>query len=265
MTHPFDDAVALRLTAPDTFRGHTAAPYANMVGPYGGITAAVLLNAVVQHPDLLGDPVAVTVNFAAAVADGEFEVTARPVRTNRSTQHWMVELAQDGQVAATATAVTAVHRDGWSDTEAVMPTVPEPHEVPLGEKPPMEWPQRYEMRFVEGPLLGDGQPRESSQTTVWARDNPARTVDYVSLAALCDVFFPRVFVRRGERMPIGTVSMTAYFHATAEELAAHGEDYVLGTVHGAAFQRGFYDHYGQLWSRNGTLLASTHQIVYYKG
>lgn len=265
MTHLFDEAVALEHLGGDTFRGRTTAPYANMVGPYGGITAAVLLNAVVQHPDLLGDPLAVTVNFAAAVADGDFELTSRAVRTNRSTQHWSVELSQDGQVAATATAVTATHRDGWTDTEAIMPAVPPPHEVPLGDKPPMEWPQRYEMRFLEGPLLGNGQPQESSQTTVWARDNPPRPLDFVSLTALCDVFFPRVFVRRGERMAIGTVSMTAYFHATAAELAAHGEEYLLGTVHGAAFQRGFYDHSGQMWSPNGTLLASTHQIVYYKG
>lgn len=265
MTHVFDDAVALEQTGPDTFRGRTTAPYANMVGPYGGITAAVLQNAVVQHPDLLGDPLALTANFAAAVADGPFELTARPVRTNRSTQHWTVELSQDGQVSATATAVTAKHRDGWTDTEAVMPTVPEPDEVPLGEKPPMEWPQRYEMRFLEGHVLGTGEPGRSSQTTLWARDNPPRPVDFVSLTALCDVFFPRVFVRRAEKMPIGTVSMTTYFHATAEELKQHGDDYVLGTVRGSAFQRGFYDHVGHLWSRNGTLLATTHQIVYYKG
>lgn len=261
----FDDAVALEQTGPDTFRGRTSGPYANMVGPYGGITAAVLMNAVVQHPDLLGDPAAVTVNFAAPIADGPFDLAARPIRTNRSTQHWSVELSQDGQVAATATAVTAAHRDGWTDTEAVMPTAPSPHEVPIGDKPPMEWPNRYEMRFLEGELLGTGEPGGTSQTTLWARESPPRPLDFVSLTAFCDVFFPRVFVRRAQRMPIGTVSMTAYFHATTDELAEHGDDYLLGSVRGSAFQRGFYDHVGHLWSRNGTLLATTHQLVYYKG
>ena len=42
-----------------------------MVGPYGGITAATVLNAVLQHPALLGEPVSLTVNFCAAVAKEE--------------------------------------------------------------------------------------------------------------------------------------------------------------------------------------------------
>jgi acyl-coenzyme A thioesterase PaaI-like protein len=65
-----------------------------MVGPFGGITAAQALNAVLQHPQRLGEPVSLTVNFCAALADGPFTVTARPARTNRSTQHWVIEIQQ---------------------------------------------------------------------------------------------------------------------------------------------------------------------------
>ncbi len=65
-----------------------------MVGPFGGTTAATALRAILLHPALLGEPVALTVNYAAAMAEGPFSVTARPVRTNRSTQHWTVELSQ---------------------------------------------------------------------------------------------------------------------------------------------------------------------------
>ena len=65
-----------------------------MVGPFGGITAAQMLQAVLQHPQRLGDPVSLTVNFAAALADGPFTVQARPARTNRSTQHWVIEMLQ---------------------------------------------------------------------------------------------------------------------------------------------------------------------------
>ena len=90
---------------PDT--GATSPAYANMVGPFGGVTAASALNAVLQHPALLGEPVALTVNYAAALADGPFEVVARPARTNRSTQHWVVEIVQAGETVLTATALTA--------------------------------------------------------------------------------------------------------------------------------------------------------------
>jgi hypothetical protein len=85
--HTFDQAIALTPTAEGQYTGATSPAYANMVGPFGDVTAAVALNAVLQHPALLGEPVALTVNFCAALADGAFTATARPARTNRSTQH----------------------------------------------------------------------------------------------------------------------------------------------------------------------------------
>ncbi|MGB4356604.1 MAG: thioesterase family protein, partial [Limnohabitans sp.] len=133
--HPFDEAIDLRASAlaqaPHEFTGATHPAYANMVGPFGGTTAAQLLQSAMLHPDRLGEPVALTVNFAAPVADGDIRFVARPVRTNRSTQHWIIEAHQAEGVVATATAVFAVRRETWSDVEAVMPAnVPAPDAVP---------------------------------------------------------------------------------------------------------------------------------------
>ena len=92
--HAFDQAIALQLQADGSFLGHTSPAYANMVGPFGGITAAIALNAVLQHPQRLGEPISLTVNFAGPVGKGPITARARPARTNRSTQHWWVELLQ---------------------------------------------------------------------------------------------------------------------------------------------------------------------------
>ena len=81
-SHPFDEAIALESQADGTCTGQTHPAYANMVGPYGGITTAQALQAVLQHPKRLGDPVSLTVNFCAAVADGAFVVQAWPARTD---------------------------------------------------------------------------------------------------------------------------------------------------------------------------------------
>ena len=113
--HAFDQAIALAAQADGSFLGHTSPAYANMVGPYGGITAAQVLNAVLQHPQLLGEPVALTVNFAAALADGPFTVLARPARTNRSTQHWVLEVQQGFRFldAAPVTVSAKEHRPAY--------------------------------------------------------------------------------------------------------------------------------------------------------
>ena len=127
--HPLDDAVqltALPSSAPGQYEGQTHPGYWNMVGPFGGVTAATLLQAILQHPDRLGDPLSLTVNYAGALTAGAFTVQATPVRTNRSTQHWTLSILQAGDdgaqvVTTTATAVTAVRRETWSVGDVPMP------------------------------------------------------------------------------------------------------------------------------------------------
>jgi acyl-CoA thioesterase len=85
-----------------------------------------------------------------------------------------------------------------------------------------------------------------------------------ALAAMADAFYPRIWRRRARWVPAGTVSQTIYFHAGATELAGIGNDFLLGQAQARDFRRGFFDQSAHLWSRNGMLLASAHQMVYYK-
>ncbi|HZY17494.1 MAG TPA: thioesterase family protein [Ramlibacter sp.] len=266
-THPFDLAVALQPAGDDLWRGHTSPAYANMVGPFGGVSAAQALSAVLRHPARLGDPVALTVNFASALADGPFDVVARPARTNRSTQHWVLDVRQDGQTVLTGTAFTALRRETWGRDEHAMPVVPPASEVAPATGPRrVEWVNRYEMRFIEGgiPDQWDGREQGASITRLWLRDAPPRPLDFASLAALSDVFFPRIWRRRALLVPIGTVSLTVYFHADAAGLARAGTGHLLGQAQAQAFRSGYFDQTAQLWSEAGELLATTHQVVYYK-
>jgi hypothetical protein len=84
------------------------------------------------------------------------------------------------------------------------------------------------------------------------------------LAALGDVFCPRIFMRRGSRVPAGTVSVTTYFLADPLEVGALGYDFALGVARANRFSRGYHDQDVQVWNRHGSLLATSHQIVYFK-
>lgn len=267
--HPFDESILLESAGANHWRGATHPGYANMVGPFGGTIGAVLLNAALQHPQRLGDPIALTVNFAGPVADGAFDVEALPLRTNRSTQHWHLLLRQGGQVAASGSAVFATRRQTWSVQEA-MPPADMPPVQTLRRMPAqgaLPWVQRYDMRFdtPDGLPFGlDGPEAADSRSRLWVRDAPPRPLDFASLAAICDSFFPRVFVRRNQRSAIGTVSLSSYFHADAADVAAQGERHLLGTARGLRFHNGFFDQSAEVWSGDGQLLASTHQMVYYR-
>lgn len=237
-----------------------------MVGPFGGITAATLVRAVELHPQRHGQPIALTVNYVAPIADGEFDIVTRVVKTNRSNQHWIVELSQDGEVKTTATAIFGLRRDTWADTEVTPPQVPAPEDT-VASAPPfgVVWFDNYDMRFADGAMPDDGAESGSSTTTLWVRNNPPRPMDFAALASVSDIFYPRVFLRQGQFVPAGTVSITTYFHADDEQLAAQGVEFVLATARAQAFSRGYFDQTAHLWGRDATLLATSHQVVYFKG
>lgn len=266
--HVLDHAIALEAQGDGIYHGRTSVDYANMIGPFGGATAATVMQALMLHPQRLGEVVALTLNYAGPVADGAFIIDTRIVRTNRSTQHWFIELRQGEDVALTATAVSATRRDTWGDTELRFPGLV-PHEA-IAPMAPLEWAawtKNYEMRFMRGGpdgLPADGSGSNDSLSQVWIRDEPPRPLDFASLTAICDAFFPRLYLRRPTLVPVGTVSLTIYFHADSATLAEQGTAPVLAVAQGQHFSQGYFDQSAQIWNRRGIPLATTHQIVYFK-
>lgn len=272
MTHPFDDALHFERVDDHRLRGATSPAYANMVGPFGGTTAAVMLASAYGSPARVGEPTAFTINYCGPVADGAFTIETRLVRSNRSNQHWTMEMRQDDDVACTASAVFATRRPTWSRTEARCPDVT----VDAGSLERASsafrpaWTRRYDMRFARGgfpDLVPDAPldvPGDEAVTWVWLADDPPRPIDYASLTALCDAFFPRIFLARPRFTPIGTVSLTIYFHAEPDALARQADRPVLGVAWASRFGGGYYDEHAEVWSDDRHLLASAHQIVWFK-
>jgi len=257
--HPFDDAIHLDTLGNGRYRGRTTEAYRNMVGPYGGITAAVMLQALLQRPERLGDPVALTVNFAGPVRDGAFEIATREIRTSRSTQHWFAEMVQepDSDVSTTATAVFGTRRETWRHTEASPPSLPPRETLSAARKSTSApWSERYDRRTIND--LDAGVARS------WVADVPPRPLDFPSLASLCDAIRPWLFVRRPQPTPIGTVTLNVYFHAAADELAAIDAAPLKVVAHTNVIHRGFFDQEAQVWSPDGALIATTQQVVWFK-
>lgn len=261
MTHPLDEAV--QFDHRDGLAVATTHPgWMNMVGPYGGITASTVMAAIMEHPDRAGDPVALTVNYAAPIAEGEWTLDVRPVRTNRSNQHWLIVAEQGDHVVATATGVTSRVAGGWGDQELDIPANDGPHAYPVAKSPlPLRWLDRYDMRFVSGGF--DQIPSDSSRSVLWLNHTEPRAWDHVAVAGAVDAVFPRGFLRIGTTTAFGTVTMTTYFHANAAELAETSEHVLMDTT-AARYANGYYDQSVRLFSESGALVATSHQAVYFK-
>jgi len=266
--HELDEATRLERLGEGRYAGATHPAYANMAGPFGGVTAAALLNAVLVDPRRLADPIALTVNFCGPIAEGAYEVQTKLQRGGRTTQHWSLELLQKDVVCATASVVCGARKPVWSHYPVKGPSAPPPEtvpEMPNGFRP--EWVRRYVFRFFEGEL--ENYPRsdgviQSPRTAAYIQDAPARPLDLLSLAALSDAFFVRIMHARGTFQPMATVSLTTYFHAAAEELSALGATPLIGEADAAIFHNGFADQSCALWTPDGRLVANGVQITWYK-
>jgi acyl-CoA thioesterase len=265
--HLFDEAT--RVTAGDSrWQGWTSDDYWAFVGPFGGATAATILRALIDHPQRSGDPLSLTVNFCAPIAQGEFDLDVRLVKANRSTQYWCVELTQGGEnVATLATAVFAERRPSWSHQPAPYPGATPFEQIQPYPRIKAPWANQYDFRFVEGYPDFSGARKEapaSAYSKLWIADRVPRQIDMLSLMSMSDAFFARIFHARRELMPFGTVSLTTYFHADTEDLAAEDITRVLAVADAKIFHKSYGDQNGELWSPGGRLLATTTQIAYFK-
>jgi acyl-CoA thioesterase len=264
--HPFDIATYLEPAGDGSWIARTSDAYWNMVGPFGGLVAALLFKSAFSHPDRQGEPLALTVNFCAAIAKGEMQVTAKPARTNRSTQHWTMTMFQAGECVATATAMFGKRPVTFAHFPSDPPPAPSFESTARMPWPGSGWIERFDLRFVEGEPFWASQKAEPThpRSTLWIAADPPRPLDFVGLAALTDIFFGRIIHVRQRMVPFGTVSLTSYFHATETDLAELGSTPVLGTADARIFDRGFHDQSAELWSADGRLLATSHQLVYYR-
>jgi acyl-CoA thioesterase len=267
--HVFDQAMALerieRNERGQVFVGQALPAFTNLIGPFGGWSAGILGQAMLMSAGEGMELVSITTDFLAGVPEGAVRIETNCDRAGRNTEFWSAKLlGQDGSVLGTrASGVLSRRRDTAEWTAQTAPESPEPEACPRLNLP-MEWARTLEIRLAHNrPFRSEGHTGDM-KSTAWVRIDPLRQLDVTAMVALADTPTPRLFFEIDQPETISTVSMTVYVHATAEDFAAAGNDYLLLETDGARGHRGFYDQHARIWSRDGRMLATTQQIVWYK-
>ncbi len=237
--------------------------YEANTGMFGGWTAALLLKAVLEDSAIEGDPSALTVNFIGRVVPGDSLLIKRTKLGNsRSLAHWRADLHRsDGkELLASASVVLALRRESERAMDFSMPSAPLPEQV-KGSNPPGAFGQRTDTHAVYGiPPFG----RPDMRSITWVRENSGRRVDAIQLAYLSDVYAPRVFHISAGPRPSSTLVMSTHFLAGSAELSAVGDDYILSEAEGTRIEQSLVGSRARLWGRQGTLLATTEQLCWFK-
>ncbi len=260
----FASSIVLKQAGANLWAGEADPAYSHFGGRFGGWTAAVLLRAAMLEEGERGDPLSLTVLYPDAIGDGPIQVSTRLLRSGSRLQFWRSELSQRDKLCAHAQVTFGIRRKTTRFTDAVMPAPPPPESDKLVESvPAVPFGQQFSARWAtQSPLLGADDGPASS--LFWIRDKQGRAIDHVLLAALADFAPPRVMYKTRKFMMSSTVSMTVHFHATPEELADVGGNYVLSEVHCRRCEGGYFDHELKLWSRSGVLLATSEQVAAFR-
>jgi acyl-CoA thioesterase len=104
----------------------------------------------------------------------------------------------------------------------------------------------------------------SSRSVHWEKETSGRTIDAMQLLFLGDLGVPRVFFISDGPRPSSTITLSLYVHATPAELAACGDDYILGDLTGTRVEQSSFGMKKDMWSRAGALLATTEQLCWFR-
>lgn len=163
-------------------------------------------------------------------------------------------------IAATALVVRVNRRATEAHSEPTTPDAPPPESlVPF--RPPFAFYDHTDARYVVGQ---EWLTRSETRTLLWSSVACGRPLDALQLAYVCDVSPPRAFYGIDGPRPCPTVTLSLYVHATDEELAGCGHDYILADVIGTRIGHSLAGSRGNFWSGNGTLLATTEQLQWVK-
>ncbi|HEY2050554.1 MAG TPA: thioesterase family protein [Caulobacteraceae bacterium] len=234
-------------------------------GLWGGYAIGLCIRVLEAEPEAVGEPLSATLTYAAGLPSGPLDIRTRRLRQGGSIGFWEVELLPAGsdQVGVHGVLTMARRPKTPSFAFASMPAAPAPESLP---SPDMSGAamhygaSAFERRTLEG---FPPKPSGDSRSLAWVRSRRG-TLDKALLGMITDNSAPRAMYALGSAVMTTTLSLTAYLHATVEEIAEVGDDFILVECEGRVGGGGASDERSSYWRRDGKLLATSEQLAWYR-
>lgn len=257
--------IALHAAGPGRWTTFAAPEWRNPGGGlWGGYALGLCVRALEAEPDATGEVLSMTLTYAAGLPPGELDVRTRRLRQGGSIGVWEVELRPQGveEVGVHGMLTLARRPPTQPFAFATLPQAPNPEDLPSPDHPagPLHFgASAFERRTLDG---FPPKPGGDSRSLAWVR--PRNGVwDKALLAMVTDNSAPRAMYAL-DRVMTTTLSLTAYLHASTEEIAALGDDFILIECEGRVGGGGASDERSSYWSRDGRLLATSEQLAWYR-
>lgn len=258
----FEEQTAVERISEGTYGASISEDWWVVRGPHGGYLASILLRALIDTVD--DDeraPRSLTVHYAAAPEAGPVEVHTEVVRSGSSLSTLSAQLVQGHKTVAVAVAAFSKTWGGLDFTDLQMPDTVPPHEgFPIHEAEEVpRFIKNFHMQATMGDMPFSGA--EHASMGGWFRLAEPQVTDSVVVATLMDAWPPVVFPVATEPLVAPTIDLTIHFRSPLPHASAHPDDYYLGVFWSHLARDGFFEEDGELWSRDGVLLAQSRQLA----
>lgn len=258
----FERATAVRALGDGAWRAECEPGWSTPRGPNGGYLAAIVARAMTEAvADATRHARSLTLHYLRPPADGELRVETAVERSGRSLSTVSARMLQDGRPCVLAIGAFAVDLPSVLDYAGAPPEAAAPETLD-----PLPWVpgiprmfQHLEMRPALGPA--PFSTAGEARTGGWLRLREPQGLDAPTLALYADAWIPAPYTRLPGPLGAPTVDLTIHFRAPAAAAALPSDEPLLANVHSSTSAGGFFEENGELWSRDGVLLAHSRQLA----
>jgi acyl-CoA thioesterase len=223
--------------------------------------------------DPVREPRSLTCHYLRPPAAGPVRIDVTVERSGRATSTLTARLtnggaasppvagAEDDRVCVLGLAAFGVDVPAPAAYATAPPDVPAPEDIaPVdNSRSGLSIVGRFESRPALGGRMFSGAGE--AVTGGWLRFADARATDAIALAMFADAWWPAPWVRLREPVAAPTIDLTVHFRAPRAALALAPGDPVLGVFRSTTAADGFFEEDGELWTRDGVLLAQSRQLA----
>ena len=261
----FSKAMAMNEVADGRFTAGFDRSWWVVNGPNGGIIAALCLRAAQQCLGVERTVRTISTHFLSAPGEGNVDIEVTVEKLGRIAGFASVRMTQRARPIAIALVAVGDLEDSLQSWEQrdfpALPSIDETWTM-ASESPLVPLRQRWEQ------LWGVGVPGHSETSTIagayevggWCRLSEPEPYDAAILTAMADSWVPAIMIHTDLPVHTPTVELTVQFRVDPGKLELADDSFCASVFRQLSGRNGFLDESGEIWSREGDLLALSRQI-----
>lgn len=260
-TSAFDRDTSVERLGAGAYGGSVVPGWFGPPGPNGGFIASLALRAIraeVADPERL--PRSLSLHYLRPPSPGDIRIEVTVERSGRTATTCTARMLQGERLTSIVLCVLTTTYEGVAFWVPRFPDVPPPEEVPelgMGANAPPLFDQ-LETRLAFGPPPFGGGDEAVTGGWVLARGDPDLSPELIALYT--DAWWPAPFSVLETPSAAPTLDLTIHFRAQPDPAAA-ADRHCLVRFRSRASIDGIFDEEGEVWSRDGTLLAQSRQLA----